>query len=165
MKRFLLLFILLALPGSLWVPAQASPQSKFTIKVTVIARGFMSKLILYPGPTRFRDDLLAKVENGDDGIRAGDFVRIIYEKSAAEEGALPESMFSARNVWQFTLTRDETCDKPMKNLLFYAITNDKGECTLQQYMQWTPWGSSEKVPLEAQVRCFSFGERDYTVLK
>ncbi|PYS48006.1 MAG: hypothetical protein DMF68_14465 [Acidobacteria bacterium] len=123
----------------------------------------MSKLVLYTGQsqTRFRDDLLAKIEKGDGEINSGEYVRIIYDKSAAEEGALPEQMFEKKQAWEFTLRRDESCDRVMKDLLFYAIANDKGECTVQQYMQWLAWGAKESIPLEAKVKCYSFGEKDF----
>jgi hypothetical protein len=70
-------------------------------------------------------------------------------------------MFEKKGLWEFALRRDESCDSVMKDLLFYAIADDKGKCKVGQYMQWLAWGAKESVPLEAKVKCYSFGERDF----
>jgi hypothetical protein len=124
---------------------------------------------LYQPPCN--DRLLFRIARGRGSFRAGEYLVLQYG-SPPYPCKLPDEMFSGQGVWQFKLNRRVSGQGTLRKMLPISdytggetrtVDTPHGRLTLSAYGNLTmlDGGQVEDLPLDAVVREFKFGPKDY----
>jgi hypothetical protein len=131
-----------------------------TSKVTgvVVAKSPHTDLMLIIGTSTsyFLQDILLRVEKDGGGFSKGQYLRLVFDNSSERQRRLPESMFKKGTQWEFTLTRKESCDSSIKDLLYTPEAKSR-----PLPLELVTWAKREELPLDAAVQCYEFKPGDY----
>jgi hypothetical protein len=134
--------------------ALLTPQQATTLQGTVVAYSPFGRLVIIiglPPPADvkpFHEDFLVQLDSDVPQLRTGQLVRLKYTDETGTKPERPNSLFADQQHWRFVVTRDDSCDSKLENLVHYTVNGQTF-----QYMQLTGWTKTLK-PIDYTVPCY-----------
>lgn len=109
----------------------------------------MTSYLLCP-PCDQPEFILVRADESKDRIHTGEFIFVRYNRSAKQEEQLREGFFKAMAHWQFTLTRIDGSDGPLRDIL-YSKSDRERDGTVRPLMAFVPGAEHEDLRLDVIV--------------
>jgi hypothetical protein len=166
MKKRNLLTILLAFAlaySILGVGSNAAPMSqKSEVTGTVISYNLFARLTLIIGqmskPIEDHDELLIRVNKSNGNLEKGQYIKLRFTNSENPNVHLPKDMLERAQQWQFTLTRDNSCDESTEDVLYMQGKNGR---ELNKSWKRLAGAEKERISEDANLPCYVFGVNDF----
>lgn len=137
----------------------------FVIEGTVVAKYIDISTLICQDGWEMEIIILVRIESRIKGNEPHQYIRVHYSYICGQTDPLPKEIYNANNLWQFTLTRSQKCDGPLKGELYPSDDPEKNKKVLLPRIHRTTHAEQEQIPYDTQMHCYSLKPDGFKLIK